>query len=77
MSAEDCRKENADCRRYIRKYVDPERARNYLIEMRKDGLKAERLINMAQQDVSELILEESEEEKKQSRDHWEALKELF
>lgn len=71
------RKENADCRRYIRKYVDPERARNYLIEMRKDGLKAERLINMAQQDVSELILEESEEEKKQSRDHWEALKELF
>ena len=69
------RKENADCRRYIRKYVDPERARNYLIEMRKDGPQTETLIDMAQEDVTIQLDKETATE--DTIDQWGAIYDLF
>lgn len=69
------RKDNADYRRYIRKYVDPERARNYLIEMRKDGPQTETLIDMVQQDVT--IQPDKETAPEDTTDQWGAIYDLF
>lgn len=47
--------ENADCRRYIRKYVDPERAANFLKSMQQNGPQSATLLALAEQDVNDVI----------------------
>lgn len=68
--------ENADCRRYIRKYVDPERAANFLKSMQQDGPQSATLLALAEQGVNDVIGAEVTDIKAEKR-HLDVINDLF